>query len=174
MGVILFAAMVGVPIVEIAVFIRVGDSIGLWPTLGTVVLTAIVGTVLLRHQGWNTLARVRDSLEKGLFPMAELFDGLCLLVAGALLLTPGFVTDSVGLLLFVPGFRSVLRRFLGQYLLRSGKIETWPVDSRDGSPEEGGPGGGRVIEGEFHEVPDDDTATGAKGERAGRRPPDRR
>ena len=114
MGLVLLLVMVGVPIVEIAVFIEVGGRLGLWPTLATVILTAMAGTALLRQQGLATLQRVHESLEANRFPMAEVFDGLCLLVAGALLLTPGFVTDAAGLLLFVPAVRGALRRAFGR------------------------------------------------------------
>ena len=146
--------MIGVPIVEIAVFIEVGGRLGLWPTLATVILTAMAGTALLRQQGLATLQRVHESLEANRFPMAEVFDGLCLLVAGALLLTPGFVTDAAGLLLFVPAVRVALRRAFGRYLVASGRLDAWT--------EKPGPfasgGGGTVIDGEYHEVPPQNTA----------------
>jgi len=87
-----------VPIIEIAVFIELGGYLGLWPTIGTVILTAAIGSALLRLQGFSILARVTESLNEGRLPMAEVFDGLCVLVAGALLLTPGFVTDGIGFL----------------------------------------------------------------------------
>ena len=141
--------MIGVPIIEIAVFIEVGGRLGLWPTLATIILTAMAGTALLRQQGLATLQRVRESLEANRFPMAEVFDGLCLLVAGALLLTPGFVTDAAGLLLFVPALRVALRQAFGRYLVASGRLDAWT--------EKPGPfassGGGTVIDGEYHEVP---------------------
>ena len=100
--------MIGVPIMEIAVFIQAGELIGLWPTLATIILTAFIGTALLRHQGLATLRRVQDTMNAGKPPVAELFDGMCLVVAGLLLLTPGFVTDAVGFLLFVPPLRTLL------------------------------------------------------------------
>jgi UPF0716 protein FxsA len=106
--ILILAAFIGVPILEIAVFIQAGDLFGLWPTLGVVILTAIVGATLLRAQGLATLERARYSLDRGEIPVEEVFTGLCLLVAGALLLTPGFVTDSLGLLLFVPPVRHVI------------------------------------------------------------------
>ena len=142
--------MIGVPIVEIAVFIEVGGRLGLWPTLATIILTAMAGTALLRQQGLATLQRVRESLEANRFPMAEVFDGLCLLVAGALLLTPGFVTDAAGLLLFVPAVRVALRRAFGRYLVASGRLDAW---TEKPGPFASGGGGNTVIDGEYHEVP---------------------
>lgn len=141
--------MIVIPIVEIAVFIQVGGVIGLWPTLITVVLTAMAGTALLRHQGLATLWRAQQSLEAGRFPVAEVFDGLCLLVAGALLLTPGFVTDAAGLLLFVPALRRALRQAVGRYLVASGRVR---MAGGGPAPPGGGPGG-TVIDGTFEEVP---------------------
>jgi len=119
----ILGAMIAVPIIEIGIFIEVGDWIGLWPTISIVVLTAIIGTFLLRQQGLATLFRVQESLAQGAFPMAAVFDGLCLLVAGALLLTPGFFTDALGFLLFVPAFRVILRDTVGRSVMSSGKFQ---------------------------------------------------
>jgi len=144
MGFLLLAAMIGIPIIEIAVFIQAGSLIGLWPTLAVVVLTAVVGTALLRIQGFAVINRVQNTLAAGQVPVAEVFDGLCLLVAGALLLTPGFVTDGVGLLLFVPPFRAVLRTWAGRHLVAKGNVRVWST----GQP----PAGGTVIDGEAEDV----------------------
>ena len=135
-------ALVVVPIVEIAVFIEVGGAVGLWPTLGVVVATAIAGAALLRYQGLATLARARAALARNEMPLREVIDGVFLLAAGLLLLTPGFVTDGAGFLLFVPGVRTVLRAFLARRLAASGM----------GAP--GAPGGrrGATIDGEYRVV----------------------
>ena len=141
------------PLVEIAVFIQVGERIGLWPTLAVVILTAVIGTALLRAQGLATLRRAQESLEQQAFPINEVFDGACLLFAGALLLTPGFVTDGVGFLLFVPAFRGLIRKMLAQYLVRSGRIfvSAHGTGSRNGEPGEGRRDGD-VIDGEFTDI----------------------
>jgi UPF0716 protein FxsA len=154
MGLILLLAMIGVPILEIAVFIEAGERIGLWPTLGAVILTAVVGTALLRLQGLSTLARARESLEAGQLPVAEVFDGICLLIGGALLLTPGFVTDAVGFLLLIPPVRHVLRQWFRNYLTTAGRVQVWS-DAPSADP---GPAGSRsspIIDGEFEEVVDE-------------------
>ncbi len=142
MGVVLFA-FIAVPVIEIAVFIQAGERLGLWPTLATIVLTAMIGTALLRHQGLATMARARDSMEKDRFPAAEVFDGLCLLVAGALLITPGFVTDGAGFLLFVPAVRDYLRGYFMRRLERGQETEAGPVIDGDFRviPPEDGPDG---------------------------------
>ena len=152
-------AFIGVPILEIAVFVEVGGRIGLGPTLAVVVATALAGAALLRHQGLATLHRARHSLAEGRMPMAEVFDGLCLIFAGALLLTPGFVTDGVGLLLFVPGLRAVLRALLGRRLVAQPQPQPRP------------PGGGPVIEGEFQRVEEEEPQGGDPSDEGARRPP---
>lgn len=122
MGFILLILFIGVPVIEIAVFIQVGDVIGLWPTLIIVILTAILGTALLRQQGLSTLMRAQTSMNEGRLPAEEIFDGVCLLLAGAFLLTPGFVTDSVGFLLFFPPFRKLIRTKATEFILKNGNI----------------------------------------------------
>ncbi|MCZ6846407.1 MAG: FxsA family protein, partial [Alphaproteobacteria bacterium] len=82
-------AFIGVPLVEIALFIKVGGLIGLWPTIAIVIATAVAGTALIRRQGLNTLQRAQQEMDAQRLPVRELFDGICLIFAGAMLLTPG-------------------------------------------------------------------------------------
>lgn len=163
MAVVFALAFILVPIAEIALFIEVGGEIGLWNTIAVVVLTAIVGTWMLRTQGMLTLRRAQESLARQEFPVSEVFDGLCLLVGGVLLLTPGFLTDAVGFLLFLPPLRKVIRRMVWRYLSASA---TFWVDEemargapaprrRVGDDGDGGGGGAPTIDGEYHEVPPD-------------------
>lgn len=152
-GLVLLAAFIGVPLLEIALFIQVGGWIGLAPTLALVVLTAVIGAWMLRRQGISVLMRAQRQLAEGSLPVVEVFEALCLVVAGALLLTPGFFTDAVGALLLVP----VLRRTLYQQLRR--RIEPQVFQGRYGGSEPAPPGPtpGPTIEAEFEEVvePDD-------------------
>ncbi|MGP1256914.1 MAG: FxsA family protein [Kiloniellales bacterium] len=143
MGLLLLAAFIAVPLVEIAVFIQIGGLIGLWPTLAVVVATAVAGTWLLRLQGIATLNRARQQMDRGAMPARELFDGLCLVFAGALLLTPGFVTDAVGLLLFVPAVRDALRRAAASRLetQAAARVYVNPGFGRGGSQESPRPTG---------------------------------
>lgn len=144
----MLVAFVVVPLAEIAVLIKVGSWLGLSPTLGLIVLSAVVGTSVLRRQGFGVLARARRQMEQGVMPVAEVFEGLCLLVAGVLLLTPGFLTDAAGALLLVPPVRALLYRWLGHYL-----------DHHVGPPPRvrpGANGAGRVIDAEFEEISSED------------------
>ena len=113
---LIFSAILLIPLIEIALFILVGGLIGVWPTLTLVVITAFVGTYLSRQQGLGIIARVQSELASNRMPVAELFGGICLLVAGAMLLTPGFATDALGGLLLVPFFRHVLLGFLARHV----------------------------------------------------------
>jgi UPF0716 protein FxsA len=141
---LIFILLVLVPIVEVALFIKIGGFIGLWPTLGAIVLTAVAGAALLRRQGLQALRNLQQALDANRLPVAEAFDGACLLVAGVLLLTPGFFTDALGFLLFVPPVRTWLRRRLGDFLMARGDVH---VDARTSAA-----GPGTVIEGEFQEI----------------------
>ena len=145
MGFLVLAAFIAVPLIEIGLFIQVGGAIGLWPTLVVVVATAMAGTALLRHQGLGALARLQQSLDRGEVPLEPVFDGFCLLAAGALLLTPGFFTDAVGFALFVPQVRHALRRFIARRVRVHGHMHAQ-------KPTEGP--GGNIIDGEWQDVTD--------------------
>ena len=104
--------MLLLPIIEIAVFILVGDRIGLMPTLGLVVGNAVIGVLLLRRQGLSTLLRIRQEVQAGQNPGRELVHGVMIVLAAFLLIVPGLVTDLIGYLLFIPPVRDLAWRFL--------------------------------------------------------------
>ncbi|WP_034491753.1 FxsA family protein [Afifella pfennigii] len=108
----IFLLLLIVPLVEVAVFILVGQSIGLVATLLLTLLTAVIGTALLRHQGVQTILRIRADLEANRMPARSMADGAMIAAAGLLLLTPGFVTDVIGFLLFVPPVRQAIFSFV--------------------------------------------------------------
>ena len=143
---LLFAAFIVVPLLEIFAFIEVGSAIGAVPTLGLIVLTAVVGAFLVRHQGLKVVLDARGSLARNELPLAAAVHGGLLLLAGLLLLTPGFVTDSVGFLLLVPAVRS----------LAAARIWRW-LEARTRIVARSAPGHRRpaVIEGEAVEVETD-------------------
>ena len=101
-------ALFCMPFIEMALFIRIEDLVGFWPTLAAILVTAAVGAAMLRRQGFGTLLRARAMLERNEVPLREMFDGVCLFVAAALLLTPGFLTDAVGFLLLIPAVRTLI------------------------------------------------------------------
>ncbi len=93
------------PIVEIGVLINVGSWLGLWPTLAIVILTAVLGTWMLRQQSAATMMQAQDRLRAGELPAQQIFEGVLLLIGGVLLLTPGFVTDGIGFACLMPWSR---------------------------------------------------------------------
>ncbi len=99
-----------VPLVELVLLVQVGRLVGLGPTIALVLLTGVLGAWLTRLQGLRVLARVRTELEQGRMPAAELVDGLLIVIAGAVLLTPGLLTDACGFFLLVPAGRRAVRR----------------------------------------------------------------
>ena len=108
----LLLLFIAIPLIEIALFIQIGGLIGLWPTLGIVVLTAVLGTWLVRTQGRLAMTQLRDSFSQLDDPTEPLAHGAMILIAGALLLTPGFFTDAVGFALLFPPFRSAAFRYV--------------------------------------------------------------
>ena len=108
----LFLAFLAVPLIEIALFIQVGGAIGLWPTLGIVVLTAILGTWLVRNQGALAMGQLRSSFSNLDDPTEPLAHGAMILIAGALLLTPGFFTDAAGFALLMPPIRHAVFNYV--------------------------------------------------------------
>ncbi|WP_127520654.1 FxsA family protein [Mesorhizobium sp. Z1-4] len=96
-----------IPIAEIAVFVVVGGQIGVLATILLIIATAVTGSILLRIQGFGVMSRIRQTMDAGQLPGRDLVHGFMIMAAGLLLLTPGFITDSIGFLLFVPAFRDL-------------------------------------------------------------------
>ncbi len=140
----LFLLFLVVPLVEIYLLIKVGNVIGALPTVALVVFTAVLGAVLLRWQGISTLGRVQQALLRGELPAVEILEGAVLLVVGALLLTPGFFTDTLGFAALVPR----VRRALVHALLRRLQARVFPFPPDDDGPPSG-PRGPRVLDGEW-------------------------
>ncbi len=108
----LLLAFIAIPMIEIGLFIKVGGFIGLWATLAIVLATAIAGSWLVRMQGAVALADLRGSFQELRDPTLPIAHGAMILLAGALLITPGFFTDSMGLLLLVPAVRTAVIRYV--------------------------------------------------------------
>ncbi|MCL4292491.1 MAG: FxsA family protein [Acidimicrobiia bacterium] len=110
----ILALLVVVPLVELAVFVKVSEAIGILDTVGILILVSLVGVWVVKRQGLAIVARIRAELGAGRAPAATMVDGLLVLAAGLLLLFPGFVTDAAGLALLVPPVRSGTRRLLAR------------------------------------------------------------
>lgn len=144
----LFLLFFGVPLLELWLLFGVADRIGGWATLGLVIVTAAVGSVLVRRQGVETLRRAQQKMDSGELPASELFAGLCLLVSGVMLVTPGILTDIVGFCLLVPGVRHWLMKPLLKVVSRNGSFRFHSHHSQHSRHSHHS--GDNVYEGEFH------------------------
>jgi UPF0716 protein FxsA len=151
---------VGLPILEIALFIKVGGAIGLLPTLGIILATGIFGAAIMRWQGLRALDRLRASMETGADPVGPLAHGALILVAGVLLLLPGFFTDALGILLLVPPLRALLIRWGAS----RATVEAATYVRRPGGAPGARPGRPETIEAEYEVV---EPRPGARGDGRG-------
>jgi len=103
---------IAIPLIELYGILVVGDAIGALWTVILVILTAVIGVNLLRFQGMSTLAKAQRSMAQGKIPAMEMMEGIALAVAGVLLITPGFITDSIGFLCLIPASRQAIIRYL--------------------------------------------------------------
>ncbi|WP_127116116.1 FxsA family protein [Shimia sediminis] len=150
----LFLAFLGVPLIEIALFVQIGGVIGLWPTLLVVVITAVIGTFLVRTQGLMALGKLQRSFAELDDPTEPLAHGAMILIAGALLLTPGFFTDAVGFALLMPPVRVGVFRYLRSRV----RVQSFSMGGMHQHQHRPGPQSD-VIDGEFTEVDPDKRPT---------------
>lgn len=139
-----------VALTELWILLQVGGLIGGWATVGLVMLTGIVGITLLRRQGFRLLAQVQQRMQQGEMPAQEMLEGMCLVLGGLMLLTPGFLTDTVGFLLLLPFTRRWLLSHFGERLLSGFVVQ--PAGSMGGySGRSAGPfnSAGETFEGEY-------------------------
>lgn len=165
---IVFLCFIIVPIVEMYILIQVGGMIGGLYTIGLVLLTALIGVTLLKRQGLSTFMTAQQKMNSGQVPVTEIAEGLMLAVAGALLLTPGFVTDTVGFILLTPYLRQYLAGRIFKWWLQNNKQTHIYSQTAFYSRESKGAGAGPfergrgyqadaedVIEGEFQTLSDE-------------------
>lgn len=149
----LLIAFIAVPLIEIALFIQIGGAIGLGWTLAIVLVTAILGTWLVRTQGAMALGQLRSSFSDLRDPTEPLVHGAMILFAGALLLTPGFFTDAVGFSLLIPGVRHAAYRSIRARV----NVQTFGTPGQGPGPrhpsDRRGPADD-VIDGEYYEIPE--------------------
>lgn len=108
LGRILFAVFLIVPLIEIAFFVLIGNAIGLWPTLAGVLITAVVGSLVLRHQGMAVLTELRQQMAQGRVPARAMADAALIGAGGLMLLLPGYFSDLIGILLLLPPTRQLI------------------------------------------------------------------
>ncbi|MDO8422268.1 MAG: FxsA family protein [Parvibaculum sp.] len=149
---VIFLLFVAVPIIEIAIFIKVGGLIGVLPTLALVIGVAIFGTWLLRQQGLATFTKAQAAMNRGEMPVGEMLDGFFLVLAALLMVTPGLLTDAIGFALLVPRVRKMLGVLARRWVMaRTVQTTFYQSDPRDhGNPRSGTTG--PIIDGEASEV----------------------
>lgn len=161
--------LLSVPLLEIGVLVKVGQWLGLWWTLGLVLATAILGSAVIANQGFNAPFRMQEAVQRGETPIATMFDGALVWTAGFLLLTPGFISDCLGLILLLPPARRLLARWAAKQFFGMADFDveirtsrTTQTGARPRPSETAGQSDGRaahnesedgpVIEGEFRRL----------------------
>ncbi len=142
----LFSLFVVVPLIEIALFIKIGGWLTLWPTLAIVVGSAMLGTALIRREGARAMNDLRQAVQQMRDPSRPLAEGAAILFAGALLIAPGFLTDTIGLLLLIPQVRRAIIARIGRGARVQTHIYGGPTPDRPRYYD------GDVIEGDFTEA----------------------
>jgi UPF0716 protein FxsA len=147
------------PIAEIYVIVKVGEAIGVLPTIALLFLDGFLGAALLRSQGRAAWRRFNEALAAGRVPAREVFDGAMVILGGAFLLTPGFITDVIGLVLLVPPTRAAFRGIVSRMARRRTAFAVRTVHWGTQRPYRGGPGetprGNYDYEGSAREVPEE-------------------
>jgi UPF0716 protein FxsA len=154
---LIFAALIGMTMLELYVVIQIGHAIGLLPTLALMVADAIVGSILMRSQGRAVWRRFNEALASRRLPAREVLDGALVIAGGAFLITPGFVTDIFGAFLLIPPTRAIARRGIVRHLsgrVLGGIAGPWArrAGSRDGGSGGGGSGAGCDVDGSAVEI----------------------
>ena|ERR1044072_8752332 len=163
MPLVLLILFIVIPLAELYVIIQVGEAIGILPTLAILIADSILGTILLRSQGRNAWRRFLAAMDESRVPHREVFDGAMVILGGALLLTPGFITDIFGIILLLPPTRAVVWQIAKRSVLArvsfGPRLATWGYNRARGPyGNAGGPGTGPRpgdIDGTAHEVRDD-------------------
>ena len=159
MGLLLVLLFIVVPIAELYVIIQVGEWIGVWPTLLLLLLDAVVGSWLLKHEGRAAWRRFNQALAERRIPAKEVADGFLVILGGALLIAPGFITDIFGVLFLIPPTRALARKVLHRWTVGRVAIVGFPGGSMGGfgrgGPGTNGPGRGYDYDAEAEEVGED-------------------
>lgn len=143
--------ILALPLIEIALFVVIGSRIGLWATLGWVVLTAVVGWLLIRAQGLRALNELRQATDELRDPTGPLANGAMTVLAGMLLILPGFFTDACGILLLLPPVRALVRRTIGKRV----RVQGFGYRAARGNGYDSRAEGPGVIDADYHEIEPD-------------------
>lgn len=146
-GPALLLVILGLPVLEIYILVRIGEVIGAGPTIGIIIATTVIGSAILRRQGLETLGRLRASMGRGELPAGEMLESAFLKLASILLILPGLITDTIGFLCLVPPLRRLVANRIVNQLVHSGNLTSHtPSGSDSHSPNDDH---GQTIEGHY-------------------------
>ena len=146
-----FLFFIAIPIIEVILFITVGKYIGLWNTIFIIITTGIIGAILVKSQGITILNNALEEIRSNKMPILSIFEGVAILIAGAFLLTPGFLTDTIGCVLLIPKARNIIINYITSYLKKRTiyKKKTTYYSNKEYAEN-------KTFEGDFKEINDND------------------
>ena len=144
-----FFIFIGIPIIEVILFIKVGKYIGLWNTIFIIIITGVIGAILVKSQGISILNKAFEEIRLNKMPVLSIFEGIAILIAGAFLITPGFLTDTLGCILLIPKTRNLIITYITLYLKKKAvyKEKTTYYSNKKNNEN-------KTFEGNFEEVKD--------------------
>jgi len=146
-----FIFFIGIPIIEVILFITIGKYIGLWNTILIIIITGIIGAILVKRQGISTLKKGLEEIKSNKIPMLPMIEGIAIVIAGAFLLTPGFLTDTLGAILLIPPLRLKIVEFVIEYLKKSFTLKSnFTRDTENENKDK------KVYEGKYEEIKEKD------------------
>ncbi len=148
-----FIFFIGIPIIEVILFITIGKYIGLWNTILIIIITGIIGAILVKSQGISTLKKGLEEIKSNKIPMLPMIEGIAIVIAGAFLLTPGFLTDTLGAILLIPPLRLKIVEFVIEYLKKSFTLKSnFTGDTENENKDKDK----KVYEGKYEEIKEKD------------------
>ena len=142
----LFLLFTLMPLIELWLLFKLSGVFGFWTTISVVLLTGMLGASLARWQGWQAMHRIRSQMSQGMLPADALGDGVMILVAGVLLITPGVITDVVGLGLLIPPVRFVMRKLVQRWFAKNVRVQTSFTTNAPGFRQDENVVEGRVVD----------------------------
>ena len=144
-----FLFFIGIPLIEVMLFITIGKYIGLWNTIIIIIITGIIGAILVKSQGITILNKTLEEIKSNKIPIFSIFEGIAILIAGAFLLTPGFLTDTLGCILLIPKTRNLIISYITTHLKKRTVYKeksTYYPDEEDKK--------NKIFEGDYEEIDD--------------------
>ena len=146
-----FLIFIGIPLIEVMLFITIGKHIGLLNTISLIIITGIIGAILVKKQGITILNKALEEIKSNKIPIFSIFEGIAILIAGAFLLTPGFLTDTLGCVLLIPKTRNIIIKYITSYLEKRAVYKKSSTYDKNEEDEEN-----KIFEGDFEEIDDNE------------------